>query len=131
MEIPLIPLPQPKKTTVWDQYVPIVKVPTGYRIYVTDEMESPDNYNEAYNTIRNAEKHEVVEFIINTPGGVIDTALMLVDAIRLSKAKTIAYLSGSVASAGTLLTLACDKVEVADSTIFMIHNYSAGAHGKG
>lgn len=120
-----------KKTRVWDIYTPIVKTSTGYRIYITDEIESPSVYNEAYNVIRNAERHETIELIINTPGGVIDAALMLVDALNLTKAKTIAHLSGTVASAGTIISLACSKLEISDSTIFMIHNYSAGTSGKG
>lgn len=119
------------KLRTWDLYAPIVKTDTGYRIYITDEIEGPDTYAEAYNILRTAQKHETIEFIINTPGGVIDSALMLVDGIKLSKAKTQATLSGTVASAGTLISLACDKLEISDSTIFMIHNYSAGSHGKG
>jgi ATP-dependent protease ClpP protease subunit len=56
---------------------------------------------------------------------------MLVDAIKTSKAKVIAQISGTVASAGTIITLACDDVEVAPHTAFMIHNYSGGLVGKG
>jgi len=39
-------------------------------------------------------------------------------------------LSGSVASAATMLSLSCDKLEVADHTSFMIHSSSGGISGK-
>jgi ATP-dependent protease ClpP protease subunit len=61
----------------------------------------------------------------------IDSAVMIIDAIRASKAKVTAYLSGTVASAGTIIALACDNVVIADHTSFMIHNYSGGLAGKG
>ena len=40
-------------------------------------------------------------------------------------------LTGTVASAGTIIALSCDDLEVEDFTSFMIHNYSGGAGGKG
>ena len=81
--------------------------------------------------LENAKPGSEVKLYLNTPGGVVDTALMLADAIRRSKAKIVAHLAGTVASAGTLIIMACDDIIVAPFTSFMIHNYSGGAVGKG
>jgi ATP-dependent protease ClpP protease subunit len=56
---------------------------------------------------------------------------MTVNSIKNTAANTTARLSGTVASAGTIIALACKNVEVADHTAFMIHNYSGGLFGKG
>jgi ATP-dependent protease ClpP protease subunit len=122
---------QPKPLSVWDKYVPIIETPTGFRAYLTDEVAAPGEYNELCDKIITAQRHQTIELYINTPGGTIDSALMVIDAIAATKAKVTAHLSGTVASAGTILALACPKIEVPDSLIFMIHNYSAGAAGKG
>jgi ATP-dependent Clp protease protease subunit len=68
---------------------------------------------------------------INTPGGIIDSALMVVDAIYKSKAKVVGTLTGTVASAGTIIAMGCDELIIAPHLSFMIHNYSGGMSGKG
>lgn len=117
--------------SIWDQYVPIITEKNHTRAYITDQIDEPSLYNELCYKLKSASPAEVFTLYINTPGGIIDSAVMLIDAIKTSKAKVTAEISGTVASAGTIITLACDDVNVADHTSFMIHNYSAGAYGKG
>jgi ATP-dependent protease ClpP protease subunit len=51
-------------------------------------------------------------------------------AIQECRAEVTAVLSGSVASAGTIIALACDKIECDFSLEFMIHMLSGGTVGK-
>lgn len=121
-----------KADSVWDQYVPIISDKNHTTAYLTDNIEEPSCYNELCFKLKTASPAEVFTLIINTYGGMLDSALMLVDAIKNSQAKIKAHISGTVASAGTIIALACDELEVADHTAFMIHNYSSsGGHGKG
>ena len=115
----------------WGDYVPIVTEKNHTRAYITDQIDEPSLYNELCYKLKTASQAEVFTLYINTPGGIIDSAVMLIDAIKTSKAKVTAEISGTVASAGTIITLACDAVNVADHTSFMIHNYSGGMVGKG
>jgi ATP-dependent protease ClpP protease subunit len=77
--------------------------------------------------------NEVDEFtlVINSPGGILDSAFMVADAITRSQASVSAYVVGTVASAATIVALACDKLEASENLAFMIHNYSSGIQGKG
>lgn len=121
----------PSSNDVWSNYVPIISDKNHTTAYLTNTIEEPSEYNELCFKLKSASPAEVFTLVINTPGGILDSALMLVDAIKTSKAKVIAQISGTVASAGTIITLACDEVEVAPHTAFMIHNYSGGLVGKG
>ena len=123
-----------EKHTVWDNPVPIVdnSETKSMDIYLTDEIGVPFNYNELTYCIKNAPADYDIRMHISTPGGVIDGALFIIDAINLSKAKVTGYLTGTVASAGTIIALACHELVVANHLSFMIHNYSAtGISGKG
>lgn len=113
----------------WSNYCPIISDKNTTTAYLTDQIAEPSDYNELCFKLKSASPAEVFILIINTPGGIIDSALMIIDAIKNSKAKVIAQISGTVASAGTIITLACDEVIVADHTTFMIHNYSGGMVG--
>lgn len=117
--------------SVWDQTVPIVKKGNHTDVYLCDNIAEPTFYDELCHTIHNAEEYETITIHLNTPGGIIDSAFMIIDAIEQSPAIVTAYLTGTVASAGTMIALACEQLIVADHTAFMIHNYSGGMMGKG
>lgn len=119
------------KTSVWDNYVPLITNKNITTVYLTDVIESPARYNELCHKLDTASEAENFYIYINTPGGILDAAIMLVNSIKNTKATTIARLSGTVASAGTVITLACQEIEIAPHTAFMIHNYSGGLIGKG
>ncbi len=116
---------------VWDRTVPIKKINDTHNAYLAGEIDEPFHYNELCSVLEAAEEGETVVLHINTGGGYIDSAFKIIASIRRSKAKVIARLTGTVASAGTIISLSCDDVEVEDFTHFMIHNYSTGTRGKG
>ena len=121
----------PPSDSPWDKVVPIITSHHHTDAYLTDGIEEPAVYNELCHVLRTSHKGDTITLHLNTPGGMVDSAFMIVDAIKASKARVTAYLSGTVASAGTLIALSCDKVEAADHTSWMAHNYSGGLSGKG
>jgi len=131
----LIEIPKDKNEyrSVWDKPVGIVKVNSYlYRVYILDEIYAPVEYGELVELFHDLDEDVTVEVYLNTNGGSLDSAIMLIDTMKNSKTKVIGKLSGTVASAGTMLTMAFDEVEVAPYTSFMIHNYSSGGvSGKG
>lgn len=120
-----------EKHTVWDLPVPIITKGSHTTAYLTTDITMPDMYNELCYRISSADKDETIKLIINTPGGVIDSAFMIIDAIKNSEARVVAHLTGTVASAGTLIAMACDDITVSNHLAFMAHNYSGGISGKG
>jgi len=118
--------------SVWNKPVPILEVAKEkyYRVYLLDEIGHPQDYGEVIELLQDLDETTTVEFHINTPGGVLDTANMLMDAIKNCNAKTLGKLSGTVASAGTMLALVMDELYIAPFTSFMIHAWSGGASGK-
>ena len=113
--------------SVWDKITPIVEVPSSKTLdaYITSDIGLPIDYNELTYRIKNAPSDYTINLHINTPGGVIDGALFIIDAINKTPAAVTAYLTGTVASAGTIIALACDNVVASDHLSFMIHNYSS------
>lgn len=131
MDLSEILSPTKKPKGKWSKYVPIIKKDNVIDIYLTEEIAEAAEYNEACHTIRNASEDTVINLHLNTPGGYLDSAYSLVNAIQESRALTVAYLTGTVASAGTIIALACAKVVAKPFSTFMIHNYSSSTYGKG
>ena len=65
--------------------------------------------------VQEAEKSgaEGIIFHVDTPGGRIDSAVHIKDAILNAKIPTIAFVDKSAISAGALITLACDSIYMA------------------
>ena len=121
----------PPKHSVWDNYTPIVTNGRHTDVYLTDNIETPSEYNELCHKLNSAFKWDTITLHINNGGGYVDSGFMITDAIKGSKAIVTAKLSGTVASVSTIIALSCDNIEAADYIQFMVHNYSGGAQGKG
>jgi ATP-dependent protease ClpP protease subunit len=120
-----------KEPGLFDKPVPIVKHGSTYHCYLTTDIEAPEEYSELCYLLNVATANNKIILNINTGGGQIDSAFQIIAAIKHTKATVIARLAGTVASAGTIIALKCDGLEVEDYTHFMVHNYSTGTQGKG
>lgn len=120
-------------TRVWDLEVPIIvdSINSNIKVYLTGPIEEPHLYNEMCYLLGTATEETTVDIYLNTPGGIIDSAFMIANAINETKAKVVGHLSGTVASAGTLISMVCDELKLTPNLSFMIHNYSGGMAGKG
>ena len=124
-----------KEDSPWDEYCPIIKKKVDDRLYVsiylTEGIDSPSIYNELVHELRELSDKDSVRMYINNGGGVIDSAVMITDAMQNCDAEITVHLSGTVASAATFPLMVADKIEIAPYTHFMIHNYSGSLGGKG
>lgn len=126
-ELPLLPPQEPKPWHYFEQTV-------QRRIqhyYLSESVKEPSQYIEMIHNIQTATADNIVWIHLNTPGGVLDTGIQLVNAMKASEAHIIASLEGTVASLGTLIFLAADEFIVHDNSLMMFHNYSGGVFGKG
>ena len=118
-------------TTEWEKYVPILTNKNTVHVYLTDGIDEPSFYNELCHSLYCADESDTYTLHINTPGGMLDTTFMLLDAMRNSKAHIIGHLTGTVASAGTIIALTCDELICSDDLSWMSHYYSSMIGGKG
>jgi len=72
----------------------------------------------------------VIELHLNTFGGSVYAALATVDTIRNLKTKVHTYVDGSVASAGTLISIIGEKRFMGSHAYLLIHQLSDGMYGK-
>ena len=117
---------------IWeDSLTPIVSKAGLHDVYMYTEVFPPEEYPKLVHLLRTIGEDETVTFHINTGGGSLDACKSICDAIAECKAVTICKLSGTVASAGTMIALSCDGIEMGEHCHWMSHYYSGGAVGKG
>lgn len=117
----------------WDDFVPIKKSKDGKKmdVFLFEHIEVPSVYAKLVYELLTAESGVNVNLHINNGGGYIDAANAIVYAITNSKANITAHLSGTVASAATVIALACPTIIVEPDLNFMCHEASfQGVSGK-
>lgn len=99
--------------------------------YISESVGAPSEYTDMIHRIAMASPADVVYIHLNTPGGVLDTGVQLINAMRNSQAKVVTCLEGSANSLGTIIFLSGDEMIVNDNCTMMFHNFSGGLIGKG
>jgi ATP-dependent protease ClpP protease subunit len=102
-----------------------------HEFYLSGDIESPENYVDWFQTIRHAGQNDIIKIYINSSGGDAFTAIQFIRAIQESEATIIMSVEGICASAATMIFMQADSFEVSEYSVFMFHNYSAMAMGKG
>ena len=103
---------------------------TFHHIWLNSEIESADKYVDIFDCLMQASEGDVVAVHINSPGGDLDTALQIIDALESTPATTVAFLEGQACSAGSMIAMACENVEVSEYAYMMIHTFNQGISGK-
>lgn len=103
---------------------------THVQVPIDEPVKAPHYYRDVVNMLQKASEHDTVEFLINTPGGDVQGFNSLLFGIQTTSANTLATIVGACHSAGSLLALSCDSVQVADNATMLCHAASFGAYGK-
>lgn len=102
-----------------------------YHFYLSDFIGPAKDYVEMIQRIKTASPHDIIYIYLNTPGGYINTGIQIISAIKISQAHIVTVIEGEVCSLGTIIFLHGDEMVVHDHCLFMVHNHSGGAFGKG
>lgn len=98
----------------------------NYVIRICREITDVDDFDDEIQVLAGAGPNDTVQLILNTPGGSLETALILCKALRACEARTSAFIGWTCASAGTAIALACDEWEIDEYSSFMVHTASYG-----
>jgi ATP-dependent protease ClpP protease subunit len=99
-----------------------------YSIYLSDEIDSNtdrvNSYIQIEHLLHTASSKLVFNFYLQGNGGYEETALALINAMRLTKAEVNTFIVGNVYSAHAMISLAGKNVYVAPNVLIMVHRGS-------
>jgi ATP-dependent protease ClpP protease subunit len=112
-------------------YFPVKPLGVVHEFYLTGYIEEADNYLEWFDAIRHAGEHDLIKIYINSYGGDLFTAIQFMRVMADTNATVICSVEGACMSAATMVFMCAHQFEVTPHSVFMFHNYSGGAIGKG
>jgi len=120
-----------KSKTHSNGYFPPKAIVNMHEFYLVGEITEPSDYLEWFDTIRHAGETDIIKIYINSEGGDLFTAIQFLRVLSDTPATIICSVEGACMSAATLVFMCGQQFEVTPHSIFMFHNYSGGAMGKG
>ena len=98
--------------------------------YLINSIEENANYIQLLQILNDLTSNDEITIHISSPGGYIDTALQIVNAITLSAGIVTTKAEGMCASAATYIWLAGDNIYATPYSRFLFHTCSYGNWGK-
>lgn len=102
-----------------------------HEFYLSGTIDPADEYVEWFDIIRNSGQNDIIKIYINSYGGDLFTAIQFMRVLKETEAAVVVSVEGACMSAATMIFLCADQIEVSEHSMFMFHNYSGGAIGKG
>lgn len=100
-----------------------------FEFNLDEDIKEPSYYRSLIEVLNNATEQDLVVLNINSGGGQLDSAISIIDALRNTRANTLAWISGSAYSAAGIIALSCQNLEVGEFATFMAHNSQYGLGG--
>lgn len=88
---------------------------------------SPKSLKAWLDTLSDGEEAEIE---INSPGGSVVQGIEMANAIKNSKAKIVAHVTGIAASMASVIACACHRIEMEEASFMMIHDPWSYAEGN-
>lgn len=100
-----------------------------FEFNLDEDIKEPSYYRNLIEVLNNATEQDLVVLNINSGGGHLDSAISIIDALRNTRANTLAWISGSAYSAAGIIALSCNNLEVGEFASLMAHNSQYGLGG--
>lgn len=112
-------------------YINSTTIPaTQYDIFIDRQLGAPADFRELNFLLNTASENDRFNFYINSPGGHLTTALMIIESLKATLADTCAIIQGECHSAASMIVMYCDEIIALDSAHMMIHTATYGTVGN-
>lgn len=104
----------------------LTQVPVPKTIILPPSIEVDHSYSEIIEVLEEGKEGEIIIIKIAGFGGSVHTGLQLFNAIKYSKATTVALVQGNAYSMHAILVCAADKAYYSPGTYLMFHDIQFG-----
>ena len=106
------------------------RVRNTFTFKLDEPVAEPSYYRNIVDVCLQAKEDDEILFFLNTPGGLYSGLTTVLDAILRTEATTVAVIQGECHSAGSIIALHCDLVDVSPYATMLAHSISYGTGGK-
>ena len=101
-----------------------------FTVWFTNSIEDVSFYDHVLHLLYTAEEGDIIDLMISSYGGSLDTLLALRAAIGATQAHVTGHLLSNASSAAGMLLLSCHSFVINEFSTFHCHTASYGSYGK-
>jgi ATP-dependent protease ClpP protease subunit len=105
-------------------------VKNTFMFKIDEPVIEPSYYRNLVDVCLQAKEEDEILLFLNTPGGLYTGLTTVLDALLRTEAVTVAVIQGECHSAGSIIALHCDAVDVSPYATMLCHSLSYGTGGK-
>lgn len=102
----------------------------SHQVSIDEDIGVPAKYRDLINLLYMCNEGDQVNIFINSAGGMLSSAMAIIEGIKGSASTVRAIITGECHSAASIIALHCHEIMVTDSAHMMIHTaqYSSGGN---
>lgn len=101
-----------------------------FNVHLDEEINEPSMYRDLITLLFNSTENDVITFYVNCPGGHLDSALAIIEGIKVTKSHIRCILIGACHSAASMISMYAHEIIVLDSAHSLIHTATFGSIGN-
>jgi len=107
----------------------VYKQGLDFHVYFTSSIKSKEAYIPLVHKMLELDSDNRIFLHLDNPGGSVFTGLYIIDALKRTKAESIAVVTSGAFSMAALLSCSTDKLVINDHAFLMFHTWSVGGLG--
>lgn len=101
-----------------------------YNVHLDEDIVDPNKYRDLITLLFNATENDMITFYINCGGGYLDSAMAIIEGLKITKAHARAIVLGKCHSAASMISMYAHEIIVLDAAHSLVHTAHFGSQGN-
>lgn len=101
-----------------------------YNVHLDEDIVDPAKYRDLITLLFNASENDMVTIYINCGGGYLDSAMAIIEGLKITKAHARCIILGKCHSAASMISMYAHEIIVLDAAHSLVHTATFGSSGN-
>lgn len=101
-----------------------------FNVHLDEDITEPSRYRELITLLFSASDNDIITIFVNSGGGCLDSALAIIEGIKVTKAHVRCILLGACHSAASMIVMYAHEIIVLDAAHSLVHTAHFGSQGN-
>lgn len=101
-----------------------------FNVHLDGEIGEPCEYRDLITLLFNSNENDIITIYINCQGGQLDSAMAIIEGIKVTKSHVRCIILGSCHSAASMISMYAHEIVVLDAAHSLVHTATFGSIGN-
>lgn len=101
-----------------------------YNVHIDEEIGEPSKYRDLITLLFSSSENDVITLYVNCHGGSMDSALAIIEGMKVTKSQVRCIIMGACHSAASMISMYAHEMIILDSAHSLVHTATFGSMGN-